>query len=344
MEGLKMKNNMLCIIDATTYSESLHDLTSYRSLAALPFLGRYRLIDFPLSNAVNSNITNVAIVTRYHHRAILDHLGSGKSWDLDRKNDGLFLFPSELYTDYDYTHSLRILSNHVDYLKRSSQEYVVLTNCYTICYLDYEKILKFHLNHKQGVTSIVNKGNPLDIYLIRKDLLIELIEGCSFTNGESVYEILYKGNAKVTFEEYEHSDFVAQINSLDSYFESSMQLLKPENWKQLFKYAKPIFTKVKDEPPTFYGENSSVSNSLIANGCVINGVVENSIIFRGAVVEEGAIVRNSIIMQRGKVLNSSVLEKLIIDKDIIISNENNFDNEYPKIIPKGYKQGAMINT
>ncbi|MDF2606265.1 MAG: glgD [Bacillales bacterium] len=339
-----MKNNMLCIIDATTYSESLHDLTSYRSLAALPFLGRYRLIDFPLSNAVNSSITNVAIITKYHHRAILDHLGSGKSWDLDRKNDGLFIFPSELYTDNDYTHSLRVLNNHIDYLKRSSQEYVVLTNCYTICYLDFEQILRFHLTHEQQVTSIVNKGNALDIYIIRKDLLIELIEGYSFNDGESMNEIIYKGNAIVTFEEYEHSDFVAKVNSLKSYYENSMQLLKAEYWKQLFRYEKPIFTKVKDEPPTFYGENSSVSNSLIANGCVINGRVENSIIFRGAIVEENAIVRNSIIMQRGKVLNSSVLEKLIIDKDIIISNECNFENEYPKIIPKGYKQGAMINT
>ncbi|MDR4191091.1 glucose-1-phosphate adenylyltransferase, partial [Bacillus pseudomycoides] len=121
---------------------------------------------------------------------------------------------------------------------------------------------------------------------------------------------------------YEHHGYTAEISSLDAYYKTSMEILSPDVWKQLFINERPVFTKVKDEPPTRYAKKAVVKNSMVANGCVIEGHVENSIIFRGVKIGKGTVVKNSIVMQKGVILENSVLENVVLDKDVKIgSNE-----------------------
>lgn len=164
-------NQMLGVIDETTYKHSLQDLTAQRSLGAIPFAGRYRLIDFMLSNMVNADIRSVAIFPKYRYRSLMDHLGAGKEWDLHRKKDGLFFFPSpHLHQEYDEFGSFRQFSDHLDYFHRSTQQYAVISNSHTVCNIQFQYVLKRHQEVGCDVTEVFQDGQSLQIYIMSTTL------------------------------------------------------------------------------------------------------------------------------------------------------------------------------
>ncbi|MEK6443966.1 glucose-1-phosphate adenylyltransferase family protein [Priestia aryabhattai] len=341
-----MNNQMLGIIDACTNTTALQPLTFYRSIAAIPFAGRYRLIDFTLSNMVNSGISSVAIFPRDRYRALMDHIGSGKEWDLDRKRDGLFIFPPmtsdlhlespSLFTQFRY---------HIDYFLRSKQEYVLIANSYTICTVDFDHVLQRHIASNADITEMKQGDKSLNMYIINKSILVDILQNESH-DFYTIKELVRYMTQSHRVEKYEHHGYTAEISSLDAYYKTSMEILSPDVWKQLFINERPVFTKVKDEPPTRYAKKAVVKNSMIANGCVIEGHVENSIIFRGVKIGKGTVVKNSIVMQKGVILENSVLENVVLDKDVKIGSNETLLGEsgLPRVIAKGTTQGALMKS
>jgi glucose-1-phosphate adenylyltransferase len=342
-----LNKRLLGIIDATTYHEDLEALIVHRSLAAVPFAGRYRLIDFILSNMVNSGIKSVAIFPKYQYRSLMDHLGSGKNWDLNRKKDGLFFFPSPILdTKNDGIGSFHHFAANMDYFKRSTQEYALIANCFTVFNMDFRPVVTGHHYSGCDITEIINNGKSMEMYLVKTSLLIELIENRDVTGYSCMKDVVKDLNNHYRICSYNYTGLAVMIDSIKSYYSTSMNLLKPEVWKMLFVKDQPIYTKVKDEPPTRYLRESLVRNSMIANGCQIEGKVENSIIARGVKIGKNTVVRNSIIMQKCQIDDHCVIDNMIVDKDVKVERKTILSSsvQSPKVIFKGTVQGAVMNS
>lgn len=369
--------DVLGLINLHENEELLKELTRQRPLAAVPFGGRYRLIDFVLSNMVNSGIVNVGIVVKHKYRSIMDHLRSGKEWDLARKRDGLFILPPPDHTHYAnsiYKGDLEHFHTHVDFLERSTQEYVIVAGSHTIYNTDYREAFRYH-QEKQADITIFYKDEPpapgrqyslataltvngdgrvtdihvatgrlaaglisMETFIMRKDLLLRIIEDC-IARGEYdfVKEGIVKRMGQYRIYGFPFTGYVAKINSVQAYFRATMDLLQPEVWQDLFLKSGPVYTKVKDEPPANYRDQAAVGNVLVANGCVIEGRVENSVLFRSVKVHRGAYVNNCIIMQKCEIGPNAVLENVICDKDVRISGAKRLigDRNYVLVIEKG---------
>lgn len=342
-----MNKSMLGVIDATTYHESLEDLLVNRSLAAVPIAGRYRLIDFILSNMVNSGIHSVAIFPKYQYRSLMDHLGSGKNWDLNRKRDGLFFFPAPVVDSVDQgMGSFNHFAHHMDYFWRSKQKYALISNCNTIFTTDFNPLLKRHIETGCDITKMNHQDKSMEIYLLETSMLIDLIETREETGYTCMRDVVDDPAGKLRVCDYQYLGYVEKIQCIQSYFNASMNLLKSECWKQLFRKEYPVLTKVKDEPPTRYQKGASVKNAIIANGCFIEGDVQESTVFRGVKIGSGSTVSNSIIMQKSQVGNNCVLEYVILDKDVKIEDNVKLvgSPENPIVIKKGMIQGALMNS
>ncbi|PEE35511.1 sugar phosphate nucleotidyltransferase [Bacillus pseudomycoides] len=342
-----MGESMLGIINATGSFSSLKKVTGHRSLAALPFGGRYRLIDFMLSNMVNSHIHSVAIFTSHKNRSLMDHLGSGKQWDLDRKRDGLFLFPPNCQCDQDEFGSFAHFRRHIDYFLRSRQEYIVITNSHLVTALNFQEVLERHIHTGADVTEVCHEGISLQTYVLKKQLLLDLFETYEDIEHYSLFDVVKeKRGESLYITTYEHTGYVAVIDSIENYYKHSLEILQPSIWKQLFTKEAPIFTKVKDEPPTRYIKGAQVQNTMIANGSVIAGKVENSVVFRSVKVGKGSVIRNSIIMQKSQIGDNCILDGVIIDKDVKIEDgvilTGTPDNPY--VLKKGSVQSQNITS
>jgi len=341
-----VNKTMLGVIDATKYIDALEPLTINRCVAAIPFAGRYRLIDFVLSNMVNSGIDSVAIFPKYQYRSLMDHLGSGKNWDLNRKRDGLFFFPSpDLNMPYGHIGAFEHFEQHIDYFLRSKQKYALICNSYTVCNIDYQMVLKRHIENKCDITEVRHQGRSLEMFILETSLLLDLIINRNETGYRSIIDVVRDHRHQLKICDYEYSGYVAVIDSIDNYFAHSMELLHPMIWKQLFVKSNPIYTKVKDEPPTKYSSEAVVKNSMIANGCIIEGHVENSIIFRAVKVGKGTVIKNSIIMQKSQIGENCELDGVIIDKDVKVESGVTLRGtaQQPFVIRKGTVQGALMN-
>ncbi|KAB2338927.1 glucose-1-phosphate adenylyltransferase [Cytobacillus depressus] len=343
-----MKNRLLGVIDATTYQEELEDLMIHRSLGAIPFAGRYRLIDFVLSNMVNSDIESVAIFPKFQYRSLMDHLGSGKNWDLDRKRDGLFFFPSPTLegTQRNGIGSFNHFAANLDYFYQSKQEYALIANCFTVFNMDFRPVLDRHIHSGCDITEIRQHGKSLEMYLVKTSFLIELIKSRGATRYTCMYDVVTDLNHPFLICSYEYEGFAERIDSIQKYYQVSMDLLQPQNWKKLFWQDRPIFTKVKDEPPTKYLNSAFVQHSMIANGCQIKGSIENSIISRGVKIGKGTVIKNCIIMQKSQIADNCFLESVIIDKDVKVESGTVLTGSSgsPVVIRKGTVQGALMNS
>ncbi|WP_040207527.1 GlgC family sugar phosphate nucleotidyltransferase [Neobacillus jeddahensis] len=343
-----MKRKLLGVIDATTYHEDLEDLLTHRALAALPFAGRYRIIDFVLSNMVNSGIRSVAIFPKMQYRSLMDHLGSGKNWDLNRKRDGLFFFPSPIVdNDGNKIGSFEHFAANIDYFYRSTQEYAIIANCYTIFNMEFGPILKWHRQSNCDITELMRQdGSPMEMYLVKTSLLIKLIETRHETGYTCMKDVVTDIQSMYSICHYHYNGYAVMIDSIENYFSTSMKLLEMDVWKQLFVKEQPIITKVKDEPPTKYVQDSVVKNAMIANGCIISGSVENSIISRGVKIGKGTVIKNCIIMQKCQIEENCYLDSVILDKDVKVEAGARLLGTAcdPYVIRKGTKQGELMNS
>lgn len=346
---------MMGIITNTKSEELLQEITRHRSMPAVPFGSRYRLIDFVLSNMVNSGIRNVAVITSHNYRALLDHLGSGKEWGLDRKSEGLIILPSASPSIFRKTlrFDLKDLYANFDSLEKSWQQYVVMSGNNMVCNIDYRKVLEFHRQKGAHLTVVYkeedepvydtsgflfyeikednrvsallkhpnrtgNSNVSLEMLLLEKKFLQELIRLALASGNWDLADLMANNLGEMKVYAYPFYGYLAKINSIDSYFKCSMSLLDPQVYQELFFSSGPIYTKTKDGPPTKYTAASRVKNTLVATGCRIDGTVENSILFRGVSVGNMALVKNSIIMQKSTIEDGVTLENVILDKEVVI--------------------------
>ncbi|UII55319.1 glucose-1-phosphate adenylyltransferase [Cytobacillus spongiae] len=341
-----MNKKLLGVIDATTYHEDLEEIIIHRSLAAVPFAGRYRLIDFILSNMVNSGIQSVAIFPKFQYRSLMDHLGSGKDWDLNRKRDGLFFFPSPSIDIGQGIGSFNHFAANIDYFYRSNQEYALIANCFTVMNMSFQQVLDRHIQTGCDITEIRQGGQSLEMYLVKTSLLIELIETRNETGFMCMNDVVSDIHHTYKLCTYEYMDYAVKIDSIETYYSTSMSLLAPDMWKKLFKHDQPIFTKVKDEPPTRYLKGAHVQHSMIANGCQIEGQIEKSVVSRAVKIGKGSIIKNSVIMQKCQIGENCVLDSVILDKDVKVEDGTVIQgtSESPIVIRKGTTQGALMNS
>lgn len=310
---------IVAIVDASNSTPGLEDLTMYRSSASIPFAGRYRLIDFVLSNIVNSGINSVGLFPSYPFVSLMDHVAMGKSWDLDRRKDGLFFLPPhQRENNHAGVGSFVAFEEHDNFFTKSRQGYVVVTNTFTICQLDYSEMLNAHIESGVDITEAVSGGTALKSYIMSKDLLIDLIRTYRDKKVISVEDVVKLKKNPYTFGQYEYNGYFAIIDSIESYFKESMALLNKEKWNGLFLKDCPIYTKVKDEPPVRYINGSLVKLSLLANGSLIEGHVSNSVINRAVVIKGGAKLDHCIIMQKSVIGENCDLAYVIADKDVHI--------------------------
>lgn len=344
------------IIFANAYDESLVRLTEKRSIASVPFGGRYRLIDFSLSNLVNANITNIGIITKEKYRSLMDHIGSGVHWDLDRKSGGVRILPPfNISGTRQYQGFVEALYNSMDFIHKCGAEHIVICDSRVVANVDVDKVIKQHISQGADVTAVCHKGAPLQngddtmtvtldgennvkstefpwaipaeemrtlgIFVFKRDMLIELVQKSYESGGNSICkDIIAEHLDELKVIAYIHTGFAAVMDCPKTYIKTNMRLLDAEVRRDLFNSERPIYTKTRDDMPTRYGTKSQVKNSFIAEGCVIDGTVKNSILFRGVKVEKGAVVENSIIMQGVSIGKDAALDKVVSDKNAVIGD------------------------
>lgn len=348
-----MLKDYMGILTLNENDDGLKRLTRNRTIASIPFGGRYRIIDFALSNLVNAGITNIGIFTETKSRSLLDHIGSGKPWDLDRKKSGIFLFSYNGCTD-----DMKLLESNMDYLYKSKENNVIISPSYMICNIDYEKAVEFHEKSGKDITVIYksidggnnlfnncdilnidssgkvisvgrNIGSPSDckismeMFIMKKQVLIDLVlKGIKTGMYTTLKDAVYKNINNYYINSYEFNGYAACINSINSFYKANMDMLNLEINRDLFFKNGKVYTKVQDEAPTKYENTSKVSNSLIANGCIIGGTVKNSIIFRRVNIEKNASIKNCIIMQNCIIGENANLSNVIIDKNVQVEPNN----------------------
>ncbi|OEH84615.1 glucose-1-phosphate adenylyltransferase subunit GlgD [Desulfuribacillus stibiiarsenatis] len=356
---------MMGVVNLGNECKDLKDLTIFRCNASVPFGGRYRFVDFVLSSMVNSDIFNVAVLTDKKYTSLMDHLKNGKSWDLNRKRDGLFILPPADKDNFPgFVGDIKNFYWHLDYFYRSTQEYVVIAGSQILLNIDYKNVLDFHIEMDADLTIVtcdkeklnstlchqycntvkmdnqhqiidIHKGMDeqttnvsLDVYLLKRNFLIELIES-SMIKGHKDFtkDTIMKSVSKHKMYGYTHQGYVAPIFSIEDYYQHSMNMLNSATRDELFHHPGVIYTKVKDEPPSKYSSDANVINSLVANGCHIEGTVENCIVFRGVKVQKGAVIRNSIIMQRCEISENALIENVILDKEVYVTPGGSMQGE-----------------
>ena len=363
--------NVLGLIFSNAYDESVPELTAMRTMGSVPFAGRYRLIDFPLSGMVNAGITQVGVFTNSNYHSLMDHIGNGSVWDLDRKREGLTLLPPFSNRESGMSDGkVSSLYGNIGYISDSAKDYVLLTDCNIISKIDYEDMLKFSIeknadvveayaemipSHLSKSTSFIIDENgritetnfvdsydkklntSVNVILLRRTLLERLLHEANSKRISDMETHFAKNLANLRVFGYKVEGYVKAIESVISYYEASLDLLKPEVRNYLFSDDSPIYTKTGDRTPSKYGINAKVKESLVADGCRIYGEVENCILFRGVTVAKGAKVKNSIIMQDTEIGENAKIECVITDKDVKISSRKTLcgAENYPIYIGKG---------
>ena len=367
-------NDLHGILFAYRSDANLGELTRPRNTCSLAFGGRYRLIDFMLSNYVNAGITDVGVIVHESYQSLLDHLGSGKDWDLSRKHGGLRILPPFGYGEQghgEYRGNMEALAGVAGYLKNIRQDYVIMGWGDVALNLDVEAVYDQHIASGADITVVCTptlNGAPrfseyvevsadgrvtdlsvhptsadkalesLEIYVMSKQLLMDMVEYCAAHDVHSFSRGVLQPRLKsLKLMPYVHQGYAGRFQSVGDYFQRSMDLLEPAVRDDLFNPARPIRTKDMSNPSSYYGPNSVSKRSLVADGCYIEGEVENSILSRGVIVEKGAKVVNSVLMQGTVVKAGASLAYVIADKNVTINADRMLmgHSTYPLAIAKG---------
>ena len=340
-----------------TNDGNLGELTNKRTMASLPFGGRYRQVDFALSNLSCAGIKHIGIISRHSYQSLMNHVGDGEEWGLELEEGGLeFLTPFAHSTVGTYRGKLESINNAMDFLEvGDDEEYVVMIDSAVLCNIDLNKVLEAHVASGKDVTVVTKQGvctgekkidlaicvengevtdmvvdfnadekyvASMDIFVIGKKMLMDSAKSLVARDKFHMDRDLVMGGWRrgtLSVNVYEHEGVALFNESVEEYFVNSLSLIKKEVRADLFGAAHPVYTKVRDRVPTYYGENSEIEDCLVADGCMLDGEVENSILFRQVTVEKDAEVEDCIIMNDTVIGEGAELKYVILDKNVTVS-------------------------
>lgn len=354
---------VLGIVFANMHEHFVSELTELRTMASVPFGGRYRLIDFTLSDMVAAGVDNVGVVVKRNYVSLMDHVGSGREYDLARKIGGLKIFPPfGERGNNNYTGKLEALNGIMRYITDTPFDLAILTDSNFVASIDYTDVVDRHVKTGADITAVykteiidesvekdnvtfevgedkritavylnekagVKAANSMWAYVVNKELLIDLVkEGVKkgLTNFEK--DVLQAKCGEIKLYGYEYTGYLARISSMKSYFDANLALTKKENMRELFS-KHPVYTKIRDDAPARYIDGSSIKASVVADGCYIEGYVDNSVLFRGVKIGKDAVVINCVLMQDTVVESGAYLENVICDKETVITRGKKLKGE-----------------
>jgi glucose-1-phosphate adenylyltransferase len=338
------------IILAGGNSNRMRELTHKRATSAMPIAGSYRAIDFALSNMTNSHINKVAVITQYSARSLNEHLNSSKWWNFGRKQGGLYVFTPTITVDNAswYRGTADAIYQNLTFLRRCHEPYVVIASGDSIYKLDYSKVLEYHIEKQSDITVVVKDMEATEdlsrfgclkmdsddriykfeekpmvstsntvstgIYVIRRRLLIELLEKCEEEGRfDFVNDILIRYKNLKKIHGYKIDSYWSNIATVDAYYQTNMTFLKKDVRDYFFKNSPEIYSRVSDLPPAKFNPGSTIKNSLVASGCIINGTVENSVIFKQVYIGSNVVIRNSIVMNDVYIGDNTYIENCIVE-------------------------------
>ena len=346
----------LAMILAGGASPALSVLTALRSEAALPFGGKYRVIDFPLSNCVNSEIYNVAVLTQYQPRSLNEHIGIGRPWDLDRSTGGVRLLqpylsrPGETVRWQEGTADA--VRFHMDFVQEQKEDLVLILAGDHIYKMDYRPMLRFHMERRADVTIAVRSVIPYEarrygmitadpegqiihfeekpkrtlstlasmgIYVFDRDLLVDWLIGEGRDQrdfGREVIPSLLAAGKRLYV--YHYQGYWVDVGTVQAYWEANMALLAETPALDLYDPEWVIHTRSEERPPVLLGSEAQVDGNLLSDGCRVDGRVVRSVLSPGVYVAPGAVVRDSIILTDTEIGPGAVVDRAIVDENVVI--------------------------
>ncbi len=355
-----------------TNDASLGELTNKRTMASLPFGGRYRQVDFALSNLSAAGVRHVGIIARHSFQSLMNHIGDGEEWGLELEEGGLeFLTPYAQSTSHTYRGKLESLHSAMDFLSfGGDDEYLVMIDSAVLSNIDLNDVIDKHIASGKDVTVVTKAGiangkKVLDLAVKVDDkgevadMLVDYAADESYLASMDIFVLSKKWLVEKVKEYIAHNLFhmdrdlvlggwqkgetsvnvytfpgVAMFNeSVEEYFQNSLSLADKKIRHDLFHYNHPVYTKVRSRVPTYYGENCEIENCIVADGCMLDGEAEDSVLFRQVTICEGAEVENCVIMNDSVVGEGAKLKNVILDKNVTVR---------PGAVLVGTKQNPII--
>lgn len=356
------------IVNFEDRNTRVQGLSDYRSIAAMSFMGRYRIIDFVISNMINSGIDRIKVLINEQPRSLIDHLQAAQ-YNINHKHGYIdLLYPGNKYELNDiYFHDVYVMKDTLAEISGQKFSNVVIAPSHMICRIDFEDVIKAHEKSGADVTCVYkqinngkkeflgcqraavdvdgritsiedniglsNKMNILaEIYVMSKDTYIELIgEASRISPLFSFINILSHVLSDIKVYGYKFDDYLVCVNSLQEYYRANMEMLDLDKAKELFDDSWPIYTKTNDSPPAFYAKSAHVKNSMIANGCEVYGDLENCILGRGVKIGQGCNIKNSLILPKTVIEPYAHIENAVIDKYAKVSSKREIVGEQDKL-------------
>ncbi len=340
-----------------TNDANVGELTAKRSIASIPFGGRYRQVDFGLTNLTWAGVHHVAMISRFNYQSLMDHVGDGEEWGLELGESGLqYITPYATSETHSYRGKLESLNNAMAFLEHNkNDEYVFLVDSAVISNIDLKKVLEAHKRSGKDITVVVKKGvansrktldlavtldenkeisdivvdyaaapeylASMDIFVTTKKWLVSMVkERIAHNYFHMDRDLILWGwqTGKVSVNAYEFDGVALYNDSVEEYFANSMALLQPDIHKSIFNSKHPIYTKVRDRVPSYYGEESRIENCMVADGCMLEGYAKDSILFRQVTISSGAHVEDCVIMNDTVIGEGAELKNVILDKNVTV--------------------------
>ncbi len=340
----------LALILAGGKGSRLDILSQRRSKPAMPFAGKFRIIDFTLSNCTQSNIYDIGILTQYLPLSLNEHIGSGKPWDLDRRDSGVTLLQPH---NYWYLGTADAVLKNLEFIGRRDPKYVLILSGDHIYKMDYRKMIALHKEKNAtltiatqpvpesevsrfGIMSINKEGEIIEfeekpkksksnlasmgIYLFNYDLLKKVlldIKQDDLDFGKHIIPHLIKTTSKEVYA-YQFEDYWMDVGTYDSYLDTNLAMTKDYTELDLYDPTWKVYTKSEDLPPVKVGSEAVIHNSLVSNGCVIEGSVINSVLSPGVRVGKGSVIKDSVVLNNVIISTDVTINKCIIDKKVTV--------------------------
>ena len=355
-----MKKDTFGLILCGNEHHQLRDLTFSRSAASVPFGGRYRIIDFVMSNMVNSDLTDIGVVTERNYSSLMDHLGSGAPWDLNRKHGGLFILPPFNSGDASgmFRGTIDAMNTAMDFIEHmDAYRYCVLQHCNAVFNMTFTDMIQQHIDTNADITCLYCTDPPqrtnqeeligetrfmleeggrivdieidarrplspnlfLETIVIERQLLMYLVNEAHGRNAaDFTRDVMQSKLSMLNIYGYKFNGYVGKTNTVETFFESNLDILNQKISNELFDRENRIYTKVKNEVPALYRSSASAKNCMVADGCIIEGEIENCVLSRSVTIGKGSRVKNCVIMQGSEIQENVELENVILDKNVTI--------------------------